>query len=244
MILLPSVKDLIIVVALLAIVMMLTIKTGKLSRVASLAAGVVGLTVFLGTGYMGLTLLGVFFLLGTLATSHRKELKPRLHANDLLPDKRNAGQVFANGGVAAITGMIAIWDREHVAIYQLLVAASLASAAADTLSSELGMVYGRRFYNILTFQKEEKGLDGVVSTEGTWIGIAAAALTGGIYFLFTDHATGWVIILVAGTLGNLADSVLGAVWERKRYIGNNTVNFLNTLLAALVAWIGYVMTGL
>jgi uncharacterized membrane protein len=36
-------------------------------------------------------------------------------------------------------------------------------------------------------------------------------------------------------MGNLADSVLGATLERQHKMGNDTVNFLNTLFAALVA---------
>jgi len=239
--LIPS-YDLLIVIFLLVIIMVLTINTGKLTVTASLAAGLVGFTTFLGTYYMGITLLGVFFLLGTLATSHKKELKPRMHATDQQPEKRNAGQVFANGGVAIISGILAIIDVEHRELYKLLLAASLASASADTLSSELGMVYGRCFYNVLSFRPEEKGLDGVVSIEGTLIGVAGAAVAGTIYYLFSKDIVGGAIVLVAGILGNLADSVLGAVWERKHYIGNNMVNFLNTLFAALIALAGYCVT--
>jgi uncharacterized membrane protein len=40
---------------------------------------------------------------------------------------------------------------------------------------------------------------------------------------------------VAGIFGNLCDSILGASLERKQFIGNNTVNFLNTLFAAIFA---------
>jgi uncharacterized membrane protein len=47
------------------------------------------------------------------------------------------------------------------------------------------------------------------------------------------------VIVFAGVMGNLADSVLGAALERRHYIGNDTVNFLNTLFAALVAGIFY-----
>jgi uncharacterized membrane protein len=47
----------------------------------------------------------------------------------------------------------------------------------------------------------------------------------------------WIII--AGTAGNLSDSVLGALLERKNIIGNNAVNFLNTFIAALVALLFY-----
>jgi uncharacterized membrane protein len=44
-----------------------------------------------------------------------------------------------------------------------------------------------------------------------------------------------LIIIIAGTIGNLTDSVLGGTVERKGLVNNNTVNFLNTATAALTA---------
>ena len=69
--------------------------------------------------------------------------------------------------------------------------------------------------------------------EGTLIGAAGAALIAFIYLLGGFTIAG-LIIVVAGVTGNLADSILGATLERRGIIGNNTVNFLNTLTGALV----------
>jgi uncharacterized protein (TIGR00297 family) len=219
--------------------MVICVRTGKLSVPAALAAGLTGFLVFTGAGYTGILVLVAFFMMGTLATSHRKELKAKIHPDGFHPETRKASQVFANGGVAALLAVLAMANPIHAKMYIMMLAASLASATADTLSSELGMVYGRNFYNILTFKKEPKGLDGVISLEGTLIGAAGAVVIAAIYAFTAGFDKSSLFIVLAGVMGNLADSVLGASLERKHYIGNDAVNFLNTLFAALVALLLY-----
>jgi uncharacterized protein (TIGR00297 family) len=222
-----------VAVAIIAIAV-ICVKTGKLTIPAAALAALMAMLIALGASYGGLVLLGTFFILGVKATSHKKQLKTA--AADPHPQQRTAGQVFANGGVAGIMALLAILYPAHTSICVLMLAASLASATADTLSSELGMVYGRYFYNILTFKKEPKGLDGVISLEGTLLGAAGALLIAVVYGAFFGFNSGVLAVWIAGVVGNVIDSLLGATLERKRYIGNDAVNFLNTLLAALVGW--------
>jgi uncharacterized protein (TIGR00297 family) len=213
-----------------------SIKIRKLTVAGGITGGVLAIAIYLGIGVFGILMLGLFFLLGTLATAWQANTKAKLGISEGGSGQRTMGQVLANGGVAGILGFVSILYPEQLHLWAIMCAGSLASATADTLSSELGSLYGKRFYNCITFKKDLRGLDGVVSIEGLLIGISGSALIAMIYCIgFGWTAAGWLIVLLAGTIGNLADSVLGATLERKGMLHNNMVNFLNTLAGALTA---------
>ena len=221
----------------LTVGILISVKAEKLTLPGAITGGIVAVLMFAGAGYTGLIMLSAFFIFGTVATAWKKKEKQQFKSADDRSSKRNAGQGLANGGVAAITGVLVCIVPAEEELFRLMMAASLASAMADTLSSELGMIYGQRFYNVITFKRDKKGLDGVISIEGLLIGIIGSAIIVVIY----AFGFGWdmkvLFIIIAGTMGNLSDSVLGAWLERKHYIGNDTVNFLNTLIAALSIWL-------
>ncbi len=228
-----------IVLALLGCGMVLSVATGKLTLSGAITGGLLGMAIFLGAGYTGLVLLGLFFILGTAATSWKLKYKQTLSLAETNKGRRTAGQAFANAGVAAILGVAAWAYPDHDGLFQLMLAASFASATADTLSSELGNVYGRRFYNVITGQRDTRGLNGVISLEGTGFGIIGSLIMGLLY----GYGFGWsgqvVGVIVAGIIGNFSDSILGATLERRGYLKNDAVNFLNTLVAALVGLVFY-----
>ncbi len=221
-----------IVLVVLLIGVLFSIGRKKLTLPAALSGAALGWIIYAGGGYTGLAMMTVFFILGTAATSVSHATPGQTRTDQT----RTTGQVIANAGVAAITALLSLLWPTHSPLLLVMMAGSLASAAADTLASELGMVYGRRFFNILTGRADQKGLDGVVSIEGLLIGTVAAGIIALIYTL----GQGWngrilLIIILSGTLGNLTDSILGALFERKGQMSNDTVNFLNTLVAALAA---------
>ncbi|HEY4205941.1 MAG TPA: DUF92 domain-containing protein, partial [Puia sp.] len=196
-----------------------SIRWKKLTVPAALTGGIVGWLVYTGAGCTGLAMLAAFFILGTAATSwHARHypsdkqgpVRPQRGIGSAVQSTRTTGQVLANGGVAALSGLaIFIWPDQRP-VLEIAMAASLASATADTLSSELGMVYGRSYYNILTGRRDQRGLDGVISLEGTLIGMAGSSVIALLHA--GSHAWNgacWIIVL-SGTAGNLMDSVLGA----------------------------------
>lgn len=207
----------------------------KLTLSAAFIAILVGFFVYGGGGLTALAMLVTFFISGTWATKHQWKKKQQLLLNEKRSGARNLIQVIANGGVAALLGGMLMIDAIHADLYLLMIAASLASATADTLSSELGNVYGKRYYNVTNFKKDERGRDGVISLEGTFAGVAGSILISVIYAAGLGFSVNMFVIIITGIAGNFFDSLLGATLQRKAYISNDLVNLLNTLFAALLA---------
>ena len=207
----------------------------KLTGMASIVGGITALVIYLGGGLPALIMLGVFFVLGTAATSHKRNFKNEMRLTHAGETKRNLGQVLANSGVPAILSLLNIATGYTQPVLLVMVAASLASATGDTLSSELGNVYGRNFYNVLTFKKDQRGLNGVISVEGTLFGAIGSLAIATIHAVAYDLNFAFFVIVVSGVAGNLSDSLLGASLERKGYLGNDAVNFLSTAIAGVVA---------
>mgnify|MGYP003477228466 FL=1 len=220
--------------------MLTSVLKEKLTVMAALAGGLLAVIIFIGGGFTGIWLLAAFFILGVSATGWKFNIKTKDGLAEKRQGKRNAGQVFANAGVAAILALLAIYNTDDAALLLLMLAASFSAATADTLSSELGNIFGSRYYHILSFKKMQRGANGAVSLHGTLAGIIGSAIIALIYVL----GTGWnaqhvLIILVAGTVGNIADSLLGLTLENKGLLNNNAVNFLNTAVGAGVAGVLY-----
>jgi uncharacterized protein (TIGR00297 family) len=125
-----------------------------------------------------------------------------------------------------------------VPLHDLLVlayAAAVATAAADTCSSEVGKAYGRRTFLITTLRPVPPGTEGAVSLEGTVGGLLGGmlvAFTGTTFGLYGAMAA--LLVGAAGLVGSLAESVLGTVAERKGWMGNDLLNATNTAIGALV----------
>lgn len=207
----------------------------KLSLAGAITGALCGILIYLGCGYTGFLLLTAFFLLGTVATSMGRKRKQHLEKRDDTP-KRNYRQVLANAGMGTTLALLAILNPAHAPLYQFLLAVSMASATADTLSSELGMIWGRQYYNCISWKKEAKGLDGVISLQGTLAGIAGAAIIALLFVLLENQSAAILLLITAGgAIGSHVDSIIGATLERKKLLHNDAVNFLSTLIAVFCA---------
>ena len=175
-------------------------------------------------------LLLAVFAVTLAATRLVAERKKQLLAAEAV-DGRSASQVIANLGVAALFAALA------PAGWTVLAIAALAEAAADTSSSEIGLAFSGKTVLITTWRPVAPGIDGGISLHGT-----AAALAAAIVIALTARALGLVpphhaaIIVYAGFLGALVDSLLGALLEKPGLLNNDLVNLLSTAAAVGIAW--------
>jgi uncharacterized protein (TIGR00297 family) len=167
---------------------------------------------------------------------------------------RNAAQVIANLGVAALFTPMMCYDiayrfdwggdfngegaivRAYFAIPLIPMLAALAEATADTVSSEIGQAFGGTPFMLTTLSRVEPGTDGAISLNGTLAGIGTAALIAatGAPALGMSFAE-CLVAFAAGVAGLFFDSLLGATVERRGWIGNDLVNFTSTAFAAALS---------
>lgn len=162
---------------------------------------------------------------------------------------RSATQVAANLGVAAVvTGELGqTWVQQssmvqshwfaHGGLGQTLLftagLAALAEAAADTVSSEFGQVFGGRPRLITSFAAVEPGTDGAMSLAGTLAGVLAAGVVAGVGTMaLRGDRTMFLAACAGGVVGFLLDSLIGATLELRGWLNNDAVNFLSTAGAA------------
>lgn len=160
---------------------------------------------------------------------------------------REASQIAANLGIAMLVSndffqsafantSLAPRLASSPGIFFVAALAALAEAAADTVSSEIGQVLGRRPRMITTLRSTTPGTNGAISLAGTIAGIAAAALIAAAGVSAVGGGVAALYIATAGAVfGLLFDSLLGATLERRGLLNNDAVNFLSTASAAAFA---------
>ncbi|KAI5291307.1 hypothetical protein KEM54_005486 [Ascosphaera aggregata] len=201
-------------------------------------------------------LLVVFFVVGVKATKVKHGIKARLTISSGGSSggegPRTHVQVLANSGVASLLSLLHVWklwrnQREFSCIrygrgddlFMIGIIANYAAVAADTLSSELGILSPSQPRLITSFnlRKVPRGTNGGVTVMGLMAGSLGAFLIGMTTISLTsfcpaavpgtansEQRLAWsgvpgpkvlfaLIITIWGTLGSLLDSVLGGILQ-------------------------------
>ena len=182
-------------------------RAGSLDASGALAASMIGTCVYAGLGLRGTVLMLGFFIPSSALSKYTKRLRPSGAAIEKA-GPRDAAQVFANGGIAALAALAGErpWARRAFA-------AALAAAGSDTWSTEIGTTFGGIPRSILSNRSDTIGMSGGVSDIGLLGGAAGAiwmALLAGAWRISRPRS-----IALAGLSGCLIDSVLGATLQAR-----------------------------
>lgn len=225
------------------------------------AAGVVGAAVLAGTGWAGAAGLGIFFVTSSLLSRWAPAVS--LEAKGTCRDER---QVLANGGAAALGGLIGL---AYPAPALWIVTCSLAVAAADTWATSLGGWSRRPPRHVVTGEVVAPGTNGGISLLGNAGGFIGALLVAVAAAAVARSPLLAPIAALVGFSGMLLDSLLGAAvqgrfrcprcdraseWRMHRcgtatlvqggwaWLDNDGVNALATGFGALGGWAGWALS--
>lgn len=208
-------------------------RTVNLSGVV--AGFLVGLTIYLFLDWEGYLLLLSFFVIGSACTKFGYKTKAAHKIAQEGGGRRGARHALANAGVATACALFAAVTG-HPVLFGLAFAGAFATAAADTASSEIGQVLGRRTFLLTTFRPVPRGTEGAVSLEGTLAGVAASLVIAALGALVGLYPwVGVLPVVVAAFVGTTFESLVGAALEKRQLLDNEALNFLNTLVGALIA---------
>lgn len=219
-----------------------------------IAAILFGIIAFGLAGLTGAVIALVFFVSSSLLS------KDMISEEYILDEKfrRNGTQVWSNGFWFAF--WIMIWFLSKEKIFLVAGIASMASATADTWASEIGTHHTKgKTWLISTFEKVKPGTDGAISVSGTIASLLGSLIVALIFWLIDGEVSLFTsaVIVLAGFIGSLIDSWIGATWQgaeikewltkifakRISYVDNNMVNWLASGSASVVALFAVLIFG-
>jgi uncharacterized protein (TIGR00297 family) len=209
----------------------------------ALSAVLIGTAITAGLGLAGLALMIAFFVVGSAVTKLGYGAKAAKGISQEKGGARGWRNAWANGGVPAFLALLAGASQHEIGTLAPIAltvayAASVATAAADTCSSEIGKAYGRRTWLITNLEPVAPGTEGAVSLEGTVGGLAGGAIVASVGAWTGLYGLSVVpLVAVAALLGSLAESLIGTVAERRGWLNNDLLNAVNTAIGAGIGFL-------
>jgi len=246
------------------IVAVLAWRVHALSPSGAIAAVLTGGLIFGLGGLPWATLLLTFFISSSALSKAFKGRKASLVEKFSKGSQRDWGQVMANGGLGALCAVGYAISHQAEWLW-LAFAGAMAAVNADTWSTELGVLSPIAPRLITSGKVVDPGTSGGITLTGTLSALGGAALVGIFSALFTPESFLPLlgIVILAGLLGSIFDSILGATvqaiyWcptcqkETERHplhtcgsqtsqvrgwgwFNNDVVNFACSLMGAIIA---------
>ncbi len=200
-----------------------------LTRSGSLAVIAVSTVVCGAGGWEWGTVLTVHLVSGGAWSLFRRGVKQSLAKHHELTPARNASQLLARTGWAALLALVRLAGANSTLVYVAFVGA-IAAATADRWNTEVGMLSHDPPRMISTRMRAEAGTPGAVSSlglvaalVGTWLvgfaGLGTRALSSWLDARPYDRSILWLPLaaVIAGLVGSLVDSLLGATAQAMYY---------------------------
>ena len=226
----------------------------------AIAAAFIGAATVLGGPGWVVLLLFFFITSSALSRWRASERDKRIGSLVEKVGQRDAIQVLANGAVFALAA--ALSTRQGIETWHALGAGAIASATADTWSTEIGTVIGGTPRHLTSARKVAPGTSGGVTLVGTLSGLLGAVLAA-IIAVRMDWETPVYAIVAGGVAGLFVDSLLGATIQERRWcttcsesterrthscgtktahrgglrgLNNDVVNLVSIIAGAVVTW--------
>ena len=194
-------------------------------------------------GWKGWSVCVLYLLLGNFVTKVKFAEKEKRGLAEGRGGRRGPENVFGSAFTGLVCAFLSIWKEKPFGISSSLLVlayvASLATKLADTFASEIGKAYGKTTFLITTLKRVEPGTEGAISLEGT-----VASVLGGFLLSIYSYGIGLIslpgvgISVIAAFLATNAESLIGATLQERegfKWMTNEVVNFLNTLIGAVIA---------
>ena len=140
-------------------------------------------------------------------------------------DKRDEGQVVANGGVAGLVVVLWYAMPEWTELYYVYLS-TIAAVTADTWGTEIGILGKGKPVSVTSLKRVEPGTSGGVSLTGFAGGIMGSLLIVLSAWLIDPAGitvTTAGIVVIAGFTGSLIDSVAGATVQAQYRTADGTL---------------------
>jgi len=215
-------------------------RTADLSGLFSAAlVGIILLVFAAPQGPQWFLIMLTFFILGSAATKYKYEYKKRIGVQQGQSGARGYRNVFANGIIAAAAAVL--FGVFQQPVFVVLYVGCVASAAADTLASEIGVTGGIPRM-ITTLKKVPIGTNGGITVTGETVALLGGFVVSVIAMLLQVITPQMMVICtLAGFVGTNIDSVIGATLENKGFLGNAGTNLLATLGGGIFAVVLYLI---
>jgi uncharacterized protein (TIGR00297 family) len=206
-------------------------------------AGALGTILWGCLGWRGWVAVVAYLVLGSLVTRVGLREKQERGLAEARGGRRGPENVWGSAATGACLALLIGAVFEPRSLLLVGFSASFAAKLADTFGSEIGKRWGRRPVLITTLRSVPPGTEGAISLAGTLASAAGSVLMTLVMWqlqLLPSISVSLVVMLI-GLLATLAESLLGALaQDRFRWLSNELVNALQTLLAAVMAmlWLG------